>query len=446
MNIVRKDTDALNAQLYVQISSTDYAEKVEKTLKEYKRKANVPGFRPGMVPVGLLKKMYGKAILAEEVNKIVSEALDNYIRENNLNLLGEILPNETNQGTINFDTDESFEFVFDFAVAPEINLELSKNDSISYYNIEINGEMIDEHIQSLQNNLGSNVDSEIVEEKDLITGSLEEISGATEKYLVEEANISSAFLKEEQKALFIGKKIGDVITFNPLTAFVNEQDAATLLNVEKENIANFASDFIFTIQKISHFQPHPLDQEFFDLVYGKEVVSSETEAREKEKESIQVIMEENSLYRFEDDARAYVLNQLTNVAFPEAFLKRWLLKTNKDITEEIIEKEFSGMLDVLKWQLFRNQLAVKNEIKVEQQDLESYAKRMLKAQYAQYGITNFPEDLLAEYAKETLKKEGQAEKYFEAILNEKVAAAIKEMVTLNVTLISFNNFQSLPRI
>lgn len=446
MNIVRKDTDALNAQLYVQISSTDYAEKVEKTLKEYKRKANVPGFRPGMVPVGLLKKMYGKAILAEEVNKIVSEALDNYIRENNLNLLGEILPNETNQEAINFDTDESFEFVFDFAVAPEINLELSKNDSISYYNIEIDGEMINEHILSLQNNFGSNVDSEIVEEKDLITGSLEEISGATEKYLVEEAKISSAFLREEQKALFIGKKSGDVITFNPLTAFVNEQDAATLLNVEKENIANFASDFTFTIQKISHFQPHPLDQEFFDLVYGKDVVSSETEAREKEKESIQVIMEENSLYRFEDDARAYVLNKLTNVVFPEAFLKRWLLKTNKDITEEIIEKEFNGMLDVLKWQLFRNKLAVKNEIKVEQQNLESYAKRMLKAQYAQYGITNFPEDLLAEYAKETLKKEGQAEKYFEAILNEKVAAAIKEMVTLNVTPISFNDFQSLPRI
>ena len=445
MNIVRKDIDALNAQLLVQITPSDYSEKVEKTLKDYKRKANIPGFRPGMVPVGLLKKMYGKAIKVDEVNKVVSDALNGYIRDNNLNLLGEILPNETEQAQINFDTDETFELLFDFAVAPEFEMTLSKEDSIVYYDIEVEEQMIDDQMKSLQDRLGTHVDAEIVEEKDLVKGVLEEVNDSETKHVVADAVLTPSLMTPEQKALFVGKKVGDIVTFNPSVAFTNETEIATLLKVTKEEVQNFKSDFTFTIQNTNRFQPHPLDQELFDLIYGKEIVTNEAEARDKEKEAIIAIMEENSFYRFADDAHTYLLEKMVDVAFPEAFLKRWLLATNEKVTEEIIEKEFDAMLDTVKWQLIRNKLAETNEIKVGQEDLEAYAIRSIKAQYAQYGITNFPEDLLVEYAKDTLKKEGQAEKYFERVLDEKVFAIVKEAVTLNIIPIKLNDFHALPR-
>ncbi len=445
MNIVRKDIDALNAQLLVQIIPSDYSEKVEKTLKDYKRKANIPGFRPGMVPIGLLKKMYGKAITVDEINKVVSDALNGYIRDNNLNLMGEILPNETEQAPINFDTDETFELLFDFAVAPEFEISLGKDDSIVYYNIEVEEQMIDDQVKSLQDRLGTHVDAEMVDEKDLVKGVLEEINDSETKHVVADAVLTPSLMTPEQKTLFVGKKVGDTVTFNPSVAFTNETEIATLLKVTKEEVQNFKSDFTFTIQNINRFQPHPLDQELFDLIYGKETVTSETEAREKEKEAIISIMEENSFYRFADDAHNYLLKKLANVAFPEAFLKRWLLATNEKVTEEIIEKEFDAMLDTVKWQLIRNKLAEKNEVKVGQEDLEAYAIRAIKAQYAQYGITNFPEDLLVEYAKDTLKKEGQAEKYFERVLDEKVFATVKEAVKLDIIPIKLTDFHALPR-
>ncbi len=445
MNIVRKDIDALNAQLLVQITSSDYAEKVEKTLKDYKRKANIPGFRPGMVPLGLLKKMYGKTITVEEVNKVVSDALNEYIRDNKLNLMGEILPNETEQAQINFDTDETFELLFDFAVTPEFELSLSKDDSIIYYDIEVEEQMVDDQIKNIQDRLGTHVDAEMTEEKDLVKGVLEEVNDSETKHVVVDAVLTPSLMTPEQKALFVGKKVGDIVTFNPSVAFTNETEIATLLKVPKEEVQNFKSDFTFTLQNINRFQPHPLDQELFDLVYGKETVTSETEAREKEKEAIMTIMEENSFYRFADDAHTYLLKKLADVAFPEAFLKRWLLATNEKVTEEIIETEFDAMLDTVKWQLIRNKLAETNEIKVGQEDLEAYAIRSIKAQYAQYGITNFPEDLLVEYAKDTLKKEEQAEKYFERVLDEKVFAIVKETVKLDIIPIKLTDFHALPR-
>lgn len=444
MNIVRKDIDALNAQLLVQITSSDYAEKVEKTLKEYKRKANIPGFRPGMVPIGLLKKMYGKAIIVDEVNNVVGAALTNYVKENNLTLLGEILPNETEQTSTNFDADESLELLFDFALAPDIELSLSKEDSIVYYDINVEEKMIDEQIKSIQDRLGTHVDAELVEEKDLVKGVLEEITDAEMKHVVENAVLTPSLMIEDQKALFIGKKVGDVIIFNPAITFGNETEIATLLKVSKEEVQNIKSDFSLTIQNISRFQSHPLDQELFDLVYGKETVTTEDEARDKERDAIKEVMEENSFYRFEEDAQAYLLQKISDVVFPEAFLKRWLLETNKKLTQEMVDKEFDEMLNHLKWQLIRNQLAEKNQVKVGQEDLEDYAIRSIKAQYAQYGITNFPEDLLVEYAKDTLKKEGQSERYFERVLDEKVASVVKDAVTLNKISIALDDFHALP--
>ncbi|GAT63349.1 trigger factor [Paludibacter jiangxiensis] len=446
MNIVRNDIDAVNATVTVQVSKADYAEKVEKTLKEYKRKANIPGFRPGMVPVGLLKKMYGKAILAEEVNKVMSDALNNYLKENNVNILGELLPNETDQKPIDFDTQEEFEFVFDMAVAPEFEVALSQKDKVDYYDIKVDDKMIEDQVKNHQGRMGKQVQVEEVAEKDMVKGTVAEVSDSETAITVENAVIMPSYIKDEaQQAAFIGKKVGDVVTFNPSKAYTSEAEIASLLKISKEAAKEITSDFTFTITEISRFEEHALDQELFDLLYGKDTVKSEEEFRTKVSAEIKEILDENSFYRFSDDARVALIKKLDGIAFPEAFLKRWVLATNEKVTAEQVEAEFSQMLDALKWQLIRNKIATANEVKVEMEDIEAYAQKVLKAQYAQYGITNFPDDLLAEYAKESLKKEGTAEKYFEHVLENKVTEIVKSAVKLNTKEVSLDEFNQLGK-
>jgi trigger factor len=446
MNIVRNDIDAVNATVTVQVSKADYAEKVEKNLKEYKRKANIPGFRPGMVPVGLLKKMYGKAILAEEVNKVMSDALNNYLKENNVNILGELLPNETDQKPIDFDTQEEFEFIFDMAVAPEFDVTLSQKDKVDYYDIQVDDKMIEDQVKNHQGRMGKQVQVEEVAEKDMVKGTVAEVSDSETAIKVENAVIMPSYIKDEaQQAAFIGKKVGDVVTFNPSKAYTSEAEIASLLKISKEAAKEITSDFTLTITEISRFEEHALDQELFDLLYGKDEVKSEEEFRAKVSGEIKEILNENSFYRFSDDARVALIKKLDGVAFPEAFLKRWVLATNEKVTAEQVEAEFSQMLDALKWQLIRNKIATANEVKVEMEDIEAYAQKVLKAQYAQYGITNFPDDLLAEYAKESLKKEGTAEKYFEHVLENKVTEIVKSAVKLNTKTVSLDEFNQLGK-
>jgi trigger factor len=446
MNIVRKEIDAVNALITVQVAKADYAEKVEKTLKDYKRKANIPGFRPGMVPVGLLKKMYGKAILAEEVNKVMSEALNNYLKENNVDVLGELLPNETEQKPVDFETQEDFEFSFDLAVAPEFELTLSQKDKINYYDITVDEKMIDDQIKNHQGRMGKQVPTETVEEKDMIKGDVAEISDSETAIKVEASVLMPSYIhNEEQRALFLGKKVGDIVTFTPSKAYDSEAEVASLLKVSKEVAKSITSEFTFTIQEITRFEEHALDQELFDFVYGKDAVTTEEEFRVKVAAEIKEMLNENSFYRFAEDAHAVLLKKLEGIAFPEEFLKRWVLATNEKLTLEDVEKEFPQMVEALKWQLIRNKIAKEHEIKVEMEDIEEYAKKVLKAQYAQYGITNFPEDLLVEYAKESLKKEGTAEKYFEQVLGNKVIAIVKDAVKLNTKTISLDEFNQLER-
>jgi trigger factor len=446
MNIVRNDIDAVNATVTVQVSKADYAEKVEKNLKEYKRKANIPGFRPGMVPVGLLKKMYGKAILAEEVNKVMSDALNNYLKENNVNILGELLPNETDQKPIDFDTQEEFEFIFDMAVAPEFDVALSQKDKVDYYDIQVDDKMIEDQVKNHQGRMGKQVQVEEVAEKDMVKGTVTEVSDSETAIKVENAVIMPSYIKDEaQQAAFIGKKVGDVVTFNPSKAYTSEAEIASLLKISKEAAKEITSDFTLTITEISRFEEHALDQELFDLLYGKDEVKSEEEFRAKVSAEIKEILNENSFYRFSDDARVALIKKLDGIAFPEAFLKRWVLATNEKVTAEQVEAEFSQMLNALKWQLIRNKIATANEVKVEMEDIEAYAQKVLKAQYAQYGITNFPDDLLAEYAKESLKKEGTAEKYFEHVLENKVTEIVKSAVKLNTKIVSLDEFNQLGK-
>jgi trigger factor len=446
MNITRKDIDAVNALVTVSVAKADYAEKVEKQLREYRKKANIPGFRPGMVPAGLVKKMYGKAIEAEEINKLVSESLFGYIKENNINTLGEPLPNES-QEKIDFDNQEDFEFQFDLGIAPEIDVKLSAKDKIKYYQIALTDEMVENQVKSYTGRFGSYIQVETIEEKDVVKGEMLEMAGKKvneDGHKIEDAVLCPNYMKDEkQKALFVGKKVGDVVVFNPKKAFENGAEIASLLKMSKEEAQEIDADFQFTIGGITRYEESKIDQSLFDKVFGEGAVKSEEEFIAKIKESIQQNLDADGDYKFGIDAREAVVAKLKDVVFPEAFLKRWALAANEGLTQEKLDEDFPKMIEDLKWHLAKDKIAKDNEVKIEFEDVEAFAKKIAQAQFAQYGMANVPEDILAGYAKDMLKDEKSIRNMMDGALNDKVIAVIKATVKLDNTSISMDDFNKM---
>lgn len=445
MNIVRKDFDQNNATLTLSIVKADYAEKVDKTLRDYRKKANIPGFRPGMVPVGLVKKMYGKAVTAEEINKLVSDGLYNFIRENNIDILGEPLP-AADQAQIDFDNQEEFEFVFEIGVAPEFEVELSSADKVNYYTIAVSDEMIENQIKSYTGRYGKYIQEEIVEEKDMIKGELLELADGkvNESGLkVVDATMTPAYMTEAQKALFIGAKKGDVIAFNPQLAFENEAEISSLLKVSKDQAKSITADFQLKIESITRYQESAIDQELFDKVYGEGVVTTEEDFRAKIKAGIEENLVGDSEYKFALDAKAVILEKYADLSFPDAFLKRLVLSTNENLTAEKLEEDYSKMIDDLKWQLITNKLIKTNDIKVESADIEEYAKKIAKAQFAQYGMVGIDDEILSNYAKDMMKKQDTLKNMIDKVAEEKVVAVIKNTVKLESSEISIEDFNKM---
>ncbi len=447
MNIVRKDIDQNNAILTLSIEKADYTEKVEKTLRDYRKKANIPGFRPGMVPAGLVKKMYGKAVLADEINKMVSDELYKYISDNKINMLGEPLPNETEQKEIDFDTQEDFEFCFDLGLAPEFEVELTKKDKIKFYNITVSAEMIDNQVKSYQQRYGKYIQEETVEEKDMVKGELLELANGkvNEKGIkLSDATLTPAYMKDEaQKAIFVAATKGAVVTFNPAKAFDNDAELASLLKVSKDDVKDITSDFQFTIESITRYHEAEINTELFDKVYGEGVVATEEEFRAKIKENIQENLTDDSDYKFGIDAREVVLEKYDALTFPDAFLKRWVLATNKNITPETLEEDYPKMIADLKWQLIKDKIAKANDVKIEAEDVNGYAKKMAKAQFAQYGMIGMDDEILENYAKDILKKEETAKGIIERVVENKVFEAIKSAVKLDTKEISIDDFNKM---
>lgn len=447
MNIVRKDLDQSNAILTLQIEKADYAEKVAKSLREYSKKANIPGFRPGKIPAGLVQKMYGKAMVAEEVNKMVSEELYKYINDNKINLLGEPLPNETEQQALDFNTQENFEIKFDIGLAPEFDVQLSTKDNIDFYNIAVSDEMIENQVKSYTSRYGKYIQEEVVEANDMLKGELLELADG--KVNESGINVTDAVLTpsviadEAIKAQFVGATKGTVIIFNPSKAFENEAEISSLLKISKDEVKNVDADFQFTIQGITRYHESEIDQEFFDKIYEPGTVSSEEEFRAKIKANIEENLISDSDYKFGVDAQKALLEKYNNLVFPDAFLKRWVLATNKNLTKETLEEDFPKMIEDLKWQLIKNKIVKKFEIKVENEDVEEYAKKITKAQFAQYGMVGMDDEMISNYAKEMLKKEETLKGIVDRVIDNKVYNTVKQVVTINtkdVTIEEFNKF------
>jgi trigger factor len=447
MNIVKKDLDQNNSIVTLRIEKADYTEKVDKKLRETRKKANIPGFRPGMVPAGLIKKMYGKAMLAEEINKLVSDNLYNYIRENNVNILGEPLPNETEQKPVDFDTQEDFEFVFDLGIAPEFDVELTKKDKVKYYSIAVSDEMIENQVKSYTGRYGKYIQEEDVQEKDMLKGELLEMADGkvNESGLkVQDATLTIAYMKDDaQKALFTGAKKGDTITFNPAKAFENETEISSMLKISKEAAKGLDSDFQLRIESITRYHESLIDQELFDKVYGEGTIKSEEEFRAKIKENIQENLSADSEYKFGIDAQQMLVAKYADIVFPDAFLKRWVLSSNENLTPETLEADFPKMIENLKWQLIKNKLEKTNDIKVENADIDAYARKMAKAQFAQYGMIGMDDEIIANYAKDMMKKEETARNIMDKVAEEKILTVIKDAVKLDNKEITIEDFNKM---
>lgn len=446
MNISLQNVDSVSAVLTVQIEKADYQEKVEKALKTLRQKVNMPGFRKGMVPAGLIKKQYGVSVLAEEIDKLLQEKVFEYIRENKVNMLGTPLPKE-NQ--VNFETEENFEFSFDIALAPEFNVELSANDSVDYYDINVTDEMVDQQVKMYTQRTAKYEKVEDYQDNDMLKGLLAELdeNGNTKEggVQVEGAVMMPVYMKnDEQKAIFNGAKTNTVLVFNPSVAFDNnEAELASLLKLKKEEVADHKGNSSFQIEEITRMIPGELTQELFDQVLGEGKAHSEEEFRAQIKETIAKQFEADSDYKFLIDVRTYLTNKIGKLEFPDALLKRIMLDNNKEKGEEFVAENYEKSLEELTWHLIKEKLVAANDIKVEQGDLTNMAKEATRAQFAQYGMINVPEELLENYSKEMLKKQESVEALLNRVVESKLSETLKGQVTLNHKAVSAEEFNQM---
>lgn len=448
MNILKEEIDALNAVLKVKIEKTDYDQKVEDTLKDYRKKAAIKGFRPGHAPASLINKLYRKPIIVDEVNKLISESLSKYLVEQKLNILGEPIPSES-QNPIDWDTQENFEFAFDLGLVPEFELKLSKRDKVPYYVIKVDDKLREIYSDSYRRRFGSYQPVDVAAENDLVKATLNELNAdETPKdggIYVENASISIALVADEdEKKKLIGLKSGDVITINTANAFPNTTDRAALLHTTKDKLGDVEPLFQATVTETMTFQKAELNEEFFNKVYGEGNVATEEEFNAKMDEEISKNLTHESDYRFLIDVKDKLIDKF-KIELPKEFLLRWLVMVNEGKhTREQIESEFPLFEKDLKWQLIRDKVAMENNLTVTEEEIHGFAMDFARNQFASYGMANMPDEYLVSYADSVLKKEGEKRKIQEKLLEDKAVAIVKESVKLDekeVTTEEFNNLK-----
>ena len=444
MNVSQENTSKVSALIKIDIVKADYEEKVEKALRTYRQKANIPGFRKGMAPMGMIKKMVGKSILLEEINKLVSESLYNYIKDNKMNILGEPLPSES-QAEIDFDKQEDFTFLFDVALAPGIDITLTDKDKIDYYHIDIDDDMVAKQKEALCSRFGVQQPVEEASEKDIVKGQfveLDENNAPKEGGISVESLLTPAYLKDEaEKNKFVGKKVGDKVVFNPSVACGgNDTEIAAMLHIGKDKSADVKSNFEVEITSILGFKPAEVGQELYDNAFGKDTVKSEEEFTAKIREMLASQLQPESDYKFALDARTALEAKVGEVELPDNLLKRWLVVTGENRTAESVEEEYPKMVPDLKWQLIKEEIVKKYEIKVDDADMLEMAKKATRAQFAQYGMANVPDDLLEKYASDMLKDKKIVSNIAERATEEKIIETIKSHVSLNEKNVSVEDF------
>ena len=448
MKVSFENPDKINGLLTITVEEDDYKSEVDKTLKDYRKKANVPGFRPGQVPMGMIKRQFGSAVKMDAVNKIVGEQINKYIADNKINMLGQPLASEAQQPQ-DLEKEAPYTFIFDIAVAPEFDIELTAKDKIDYYDITVDDALIDRQVEMFASRLGKNADVEEYADGDVIKGDLRELDekGNTKEngLTVEAAMVMPEYIKAAaQKKLFKGAKVGDVITFNPRKAYKDrDAELASLLKVGKDKLAEHEGDFSYQITNIQRFENHPVDQELFDQTFGKGQVKDEKEFRAKIAEGLKKQLEMDSDYKFLQDVRKYTEEKVGQLTYPDALLKRVMKENNKEKDQGFIDKNYEASIRELTWSLIRNKLSEKAQVKVNDDDVRNAARETARVQFAQYGMNNVPDEYVNNYADQLLKKQESVQQFVDRAVDLKLIEAIKKVVKLNKKSISLDDFNKM---
>ena len=446
MKVTFENPDKVNGLMTITVEEADFKENVEKTLKNYRKKANIPGFRPGQVPMGMIRRQVGTSVKVDEINKLVGQEIYKYVQENKIQMLGDPLPSEKQQ-PVDVEKDAPYTFVFDIAVAPEFEIKLNGHDKVDYYTIKVDDKLIDQQVEMYASRGGHYDKVEKYEDNDMLKGDLRELDadGNTKEggITVEAAIMLPNYIKvDDQKKLFEGCKLGDIITFNPKKAYPeNNGEISSLLKISREEAENITADFSFQITEISRYVKADVNQDLFDQVFGKDVVKDEKEFRERIAEGMKAQFAVDSDFRFIYDLRAHCEKKIGKLTYPDALLKRIMLQNNKDKGEEFVEKNYDLSVKELTWHLIREQLVRDNNIKVEDADIKEAAKEAARAQFAQYGMNNVPDEYLENYANDMLKKKEYVDNLVDRSIDRKLTEVMKGVVKLNpkeVTLDEFN--------
>ena len=450
MNITFENPDKVSGVLTFVIEEADYQEDVNAQLKKYRKQANIPGFRPGQAPMSMIKRQVGAQVKVDVINKLVGEKLYDYVKENKINMLGEPMPH-LGEEPVDLDAPAPYTLKFDIAVAPEFKVELSKDDKIAYYNIAVDDKLVDQQIEAFASRAGSYQKVDEYQDNDMLKGDLRELNedGSTKEggITVSEASMLPSYITvEEQKALFNGAKVGDIITFNPKKAYpTSNVEISSLLKISKEEAENVTADFSFQVTEISRYTKHSIDKELFDMVYGDGNVKDEADFRAKVVAGIQDQMNQNADFRLLQDVRTYVESKIGEVKYADELMKRIMLANNKDKGAEYVDKNYEASIKELTWSLAKNQIVEALGIKIEDADVKAAAIDMTRMQFAQYGMNSVPEEYLTQYAEEMLKKPEQVDTFINIAVDRKLMVALKDVVTLETKEISFEDFQKLDQ-
>lgn len=448
MKVSFENPDKINALLTITVEEDDYKNDVEKTLKDYRKKANVPGFRPGQVPMGMIKRQFGMSVKMDAINKLVGNEIQKYITDNKIQMLGEPLASEK-QEPQELEKPAPYTFMFDIAVAPEFDVKLTAKDKVDFYEIDVDDALIDRQVDMFASRMGKYETVEKYEEGDMLKGDLRELDekGNTKEdgLTVEAAIIMPNYIKaDDQKKLFDGAKSGDIITFNPRKAYPeSDTEVSSLLKIKKEEIAEHSGDFSYQITEIQRFQNHAVDQELFDQTFGKDAVKDEKEFRAKIAEGLKVQLANDSNYKFLLDLRKYAENKVGELTYPDALLKRIMKKNNPDKDQEFFDKNYEPSIKELTWSLIRSKMVEQAGIKIEDEDVKQAAREAARAQFAQYGMNNVPDEYVDNYADEMLKKQESVQNFVDRAIDAKLVDAVKAIVKLNKKNVSLDEFNKL---
>ncbi len=443
MNISKEQIDELNALVKVKLGPEDYEARVEGTLKDYSKKVSMPGFRPGKVPMGMVKKMYGKSVLADELNKILNDSLYKYLKDENLEILGNPLPSDT-ESPLDFENQKEFEFIYEIGLAPRFDVSLSEKDKFTYYTVRIDETLVDKYVQDLSRRYGKLVNPEVSAAGDWLTGDLTELDAAGEILaggVFKQVSVFTERLKGEKlKNLLQGKKAEEKLMLSPEIWEENEDLDYFMKISGQESDAGKTKSYALSLKSINRMEGAEINQELFDKIYGENRVNSVEEFRARVRQDLERMFAGDSDTKFRNEVRKTLLNRLS-LSLPDKFLKRWIISINeKPITPQQVEEEYPTYSDQLKWQLIENKILKENEIKISSDEAIEYVKELVRAEYMKMGRTDVSDNELAEVSKRVLEKEEEAKKIFDQLYDRRLLQLYKEKCTLEPKEVSYEEF------